>query len=148
VPAAARAEEAVGPARGEQVLAARLLGAEALLELQDRQREVRAGHARTLRIEPDGANPVRTTSVQPPSKSTTSPPARPSVDPWLPDAATVEHTAIEGTANTTQGIQVNGNEASYFGEVTVAGYENIEEAGAHETGGWNELGNVVDIWHQ
>lgn len=35
--AATRAEEAVGPARGEQVLPARLLGAEVPLELQDRQ---------------------------------------------------------------------------------------------------------------
>jgi len=56
----ARADEPLGPARREHVGAARFLGPEALLELQDRQREVRARHAMKLRNRPDGANPVRT----------------------------------------------------------------------------------------
>ncbi len=57
---AAGADEPLRPPRREQVLPARLLGPEALLELQDRQRKVGARHATKLRHHPDGANPVRT----------------------------------------------------------------------------------------
>src|SRR5215211_677581 len=59
----APAAEPVRPARREQVRPARLLIAEALLELHDRQREVRPGHAVKLRPPPDGTNRVRTRPV-------------------------------------------------------------------------------------
>jgi hypothetical protein len=41
----------------------RLLSAEALLELQDRQWKTGTRHATKLRDDPDGANPVRTSEL-------------------------------------------------------------------------------------
>ncbi len=60
---AARTGEPLRPPRGEQVGAAGLLSPEPLLELQDRQREVRSRHPTKLRNRPDGANPVRTSEI-------------------------------------------------------------------------------------
>ncbi len=57
---AAGTDEPLRPARAEHVGATRLLAPEPPLEVQDRQREVRARHAAKLRHGPDGANPVRT----------------------------------------------------------------------------------------
>src|SRR5213079_3396164 len=62
---AAPAAEPIRPTTGEQVVPTRLLGREALLEVQDRHREARARHPVKLRTSPDGTNRVCTSSVNP-----------------------------------------------------------------------------------
>ncbi len=61
--AAAPTGEPVGPARGEQVLAAGVLVGEPRLEAHDRHGEVGPRHAAKLRPTPDGTNPVCTSHV-------------------------------------------------------------------------------------
>jgi hypothetical protein len=61
--AAAWAGESLRPPRSEQVLTACFLSPEPLLELQDRQRVVRARHPTKLRNRPDGADRVRTSGL-------------------------------------------------------------------------------------
>jgi hypothetical protein len=63
IAAAAGATESFRPARGEQVLAAGLLGGEALLELQDRPRVRGPRHPPKLRHRSDGANRIRITEL-------------------------------------------------------------------------------------
>ncbi len=58
--AAGRTDEALRPARGEQVIATGILGRKAILELQDRQRIRRPWHPSKLGFDPDGANRIRT----------------------------------------------------------------------------------------
>src|SRR4051812_2737392 len=53
-PSAARADEAPRPARRRQVVEARGLSREAVLELHDRAREVRTSDQRTVGPAPDG----------------------------------------------------------------------------------------------
>ena len=54
LPAAARADEALRPARRRQVVEARSLSREAVLKLHDRAREVWTSHRRTVEAVPDG----------------------------------------------------------------------------------------------